>query len=73
MARKVLILSMDEYYGTFFLEGADVINYVHENDAQWRDEYFNGFMRKLDIEVTSRATKEQLEAIKTYAEKYNLA
>ena len=34
-------------------ENHNILGVWHENDAQWRGEYFNNFMEKLGIEVSS--------------------
>jgi len=54
--RKIKILSFQtDDQGEFeavFDEDDNVIDLWYENDARWRSEYFNGFMKTLDIEVT---------------------
>jgi len=53
-------------YGTAFFCGEDLIKYVHENDGDWRSEYFNPIIRYFGIEPIyleklSEAQKKQIE------------
>lgn len=37
--------------GQAFFDGNALIKYVHENDGDWRGEYFNSILKHFDIEV----------------------
>lgn len=50
-----------------FDENGNLIDAWSQDDAKWREEYFNGFMKELGIIVKSRiATKKDIELIKKY-------
>lgn len=48
--KKLKIYQSDDIYGTAFIKDNKVIAYVHENDGQWRDEYFKPILQAFGIE-----------------------
>jgi hypothetical protein len=52
-------------YGLGFFDGDHLIRYVHENDGEWRSEYFNPILERFGINVryTPVTTDAQADAM----------
>jgi hypothetical protein len=67
MMKKIIHVSIyDDVLGecdAMFDENGSILGAWSKNDADWRQEYMNPFMRKLGIEVVSATEKETEEFI----------
>lgn len=65
---EISVYSSDEIYGTAFFQGDKLITYIHENDAQWRQEYFAPIMNAAGVTIKqlSKLNKRQREALEGY-------
>lgn len=57
-------------YGTAFFVDGQLIQYVHENDGTWREEYFNPIIKALGCEVVSKSklTKDEQKQVDKFEE-----
>jgi hypothetical protein len=55
-------------YGTAFFENDKLIQYIHENDGDWRSEYFNRILEHFDVEikVLEKLNETQEKLLKRY-------
>lgn len=57
-----------EYGTAFFDEKDELVQYIHENDGDWRGEYFDPIPLHFGIEVEhpAKLSKKQREKVKEY-------
>ena len=67
MSQRLLIKWNDATYSTVFVSDEEVIGSVHENDGDWRNEYFDPIFRKLGIKIVSEATPIEQAAIDAWS------
>ncbi len=53
-------------YGQAYFNGNKLVGYTHENDANWRAEYFNPIMKEMGIKVVwldklNKVQRDQIE------------
>lgn len=73
---KIIYRFSSEKYGEvegMFNTDGNLLDCWASNDANWRDDYFNGFMKKIGVEVVRLPKKFEKKALEQIVEEMGLS